>query len=264
MNGLPQYKHIILELKAKTAYIYLNKEESGNTICGKTVEELYDAFQFLAPKDDIRCVVLSNKGGDFCSGPDLTWLKNSLLLSRKESIEESLIIGKLMFMIYVFSKPVVCVVKGKASSCGIGLTSVCDIVIAEENSTFVFDEVKYGFTPSLYAPYVIKKAGESISRKLFITGLPFNSAEAKLMGLVDYIVPEAKLEEKTDEIIGELLSGSPKAIAMIKDILSHVRIMRYDEVLKYTSECVAEARENDELTEGVAAKLEKRSPKWMA
>ena len=264
MNTLPQYKSLIFEIKEKTAYIYINRPDQGNAICGKIIDELYDAFQTISLNTDIRCVVISSKGEYFCLGPDMEWLQRSVSITRKESVEESLTVGKLMFMIYTFSKPVICVVNGYAAGCGVGLLSVCDIVISSEEATLVFDEVKYGFTPSLYAPYVIKKIGESKARELFITGMPFSAAEAKTFGLVNYVVPKDKIEEKTNQLIKELLSGAPGAISMIKDVLSHVRIMRYDEVLKYTSECVADLSLNDELKEGVLSKIEKRKPNWLA
>ena len=167
-------------------------------------------------------------------------------------------------MIYSFPKPVICVVCGRVVSSGIGITSVCDIVIASEETTFIFDEVKYGFTPSLYASYVIKKIGESKARELFITGFPFTAGEAKNIGLVDYIVPKNEIEKKTDELLNEFMSGAPKAITLIKDIFLQIRTMRYDEVLKYTSECVAELKTNDELKEGILAKLENRKPNWLS
>jgi methylglutaconyl-CoA hydratase len=264
MKTIPQYKSIILEVKDKVAYIYLNRPDNGNLINGKMIEELYDSFQFMTGEDEIRCVVISSKGNNFCLGPDWDWLSNSLILSKKESIEESLTIGKLMFMVYSFPKPVMCVVTGHAAAGGVGVTSVCDIVIASEESTFVFDEVKYGYTPSLYAPYVIKKTGESKARELFITGIPFKADEAKSIGLIDFVVPKNKIEEKTKEMINEFMSGAPSAISLIKDIFLQIRTMRYDEVLKYTSECVAELKTNNELREGVTAKLENRKPNWLA
>lgn len=263
MGELPVYTSIVLELKNKTAYIYLNKPEKNNSICGMIIEELYNAFQFIESQDRIRSVVLSNKGEYFCVGPDFEWLNTSLAYSRKESVKQSLIVGKLLFMIYSFSKPVICKVNGSAAGCGVGLMSVCDIVIAAENTELIFDEVKYGFTPSLYAPYVIKKIGESRACELFITGRNFSANEAKEIGLVNYVVLKEKLDEKTESIIEQLNTSGPQSISMIKDVLAHIKIMRYDEVLKYTSECVADLKSSDETKEGISAKLANRDPGWV-
>jgi methylglutaconyl-CoA hydratase len=263
MNKLPEYQSILIEIKGSVAYIYLNRPDKGNSVCEKMIEELYDAFQFVGTNDEISCVVVSSKGEYFCLGPDMDWLKNSLTQTRKESLEESLLVGKLLFMIYTLSKPVICLVNGYAAGGGVGLISVCDIVVAGEDTEMVFDEVKYGFTPLLYAPYVIKKIGESKARELFLTGRVFKTEEAKELGLINYIGKKEELSEKVDSIINELITGAPKAIGNIKDILSHLKTMRYDEVLKYTAECVADLRASDEVKEGVLSKIEKRKPNWL-
>jgi len=263
MKDIPNYKSIILEIKENLATITINKPDTGNSICGKVIEELYDAFNSIRAEESIRNVLISSSGSIFCLGPEMTWLKESLAQSRKESLEESILIGKLMFMIYTFPKPVICKVTGNAAGCGVGLMSVCDIVITEEETELVFDEVKYGFTPSLYAPYVIKKIGESKARELFLTGRKFKAPEAKEIGLVNYLAEKNKLDSVVSSVLDELKSSGPQSVSMIKDVLSHVRIMRYDEVLKYTSECVADMRESEELKEGVNSRIEKRNPSWL-
>lgn len=262
MDFSQEYSSILLEVKDKTAYIFLNKPDKGNSLCGDTIGELYEAFQLIEKSEKIRCVVISSKSNYFCMGADVEWLQKILSAGRKESMESSLLIGKLLFMIYTFPKPVICKINGFTSSCGLGLVSVCDLVIAAEDAEMVFEEVKYGFTPSVYSPYVVKKIGENKARELFITGRVFTAKEAKDFGLVNYVASKEKLEEVLDNVISHILSNSPKSISQIKDVLSNIRIMRYDEVLKFTSECFADMSSSEELKEGINSLIEKRKPNW--
>jgi len=263
MNLIQEYENIVLEVKDKVAYIFLNKPEKGNSICGSTIGDLSDAFQLIDKSDKIRCVVISSKNDFFCKGADINWLKNILNMSKRENSEMSLLVGKLLFMIYSFPKPVICKINGYVSGCGLGLVSVCDIVIAPDDIEMVFDELKYGFTPSIYAPYVIKKIGENKAKELFITGIPFTANEAKTFGFVNFVCKREELDKTTENVINHILSCSPNSIKDIKDVISHIRIMRYDEVLKFTSESFSEVTSSDELKEGINSILENRKPNWV-
>ena len=84
-------------------------------------------------------------------------------------------------------------IHGAALGGGSGLAAVCDIVVADEAAIFGFTETKLGILPAMISPYVLQKIGASAARELFLTGMRFDAARAKAIGLVHQVVPLAEL-----------------------------------------------------------------------
>ena len=85
---------------------------------------------------------------------------------------------------------------------------------------------------------------------------------ARVAGLVNEVVPEAKLDEAVDSRVKQLLSSGPDALAWCKQLLAKAPDIPEDQVGNYTAEVIAKLRMGDEGQEGMRAFFEKRKPKW--
>jgi methylglutaconyl-CoA hydratase len=164
--------------------------------------------------------------------------------------------------------PVIGLVHGYAIGGGVGLVSVCDHVIAAEDTVFSLSEVKLGLIPACIGPFVIAKIGVSQARSLFLSGERFKGEKAARISLVHETCAVGELEARAEKVLQQVHEGGPKAIAAAKFLVHTLSrdLIREDfsKSLDFAAGELAQLRVLPEAQEGVKAFLEKRSPKWRA
>jgi methylglutaconyl-CoA hydratase len=158
--------------------------------------------------------------------------------------------------------PVIGRVHGAAVGGGAGLAAVCDIVVAEQDASFGFTEVKLGLIPAATSPFLLAKIGTSAARELFLTGARFSAARAYELGLVHAVVPLSELDATVSRYLDEIAGGGPDAIAAAKTLIRTVSGLGRDEAAPITANAIAARRTSPEGQEGLKAFLEKRTPRW--
>ncbi len=257
-----KYETIITEQEAGINTIWLNRPDVHNAMNAQMISELTEVFQNL-DDDGIRAVVLRGKGKSFCAGADLNYMKEIATFGYEENKTDSLKLAGLFRSIYECPFPTIAVVHGAAFGGANGLLTACDIVIAEENTTFAFSEVKLGIAPATIAPFVIKRIGEFGAKELMITGKRFKGPEALKWHLVNSIVSETELENTLNTFTDELKRNAPVAVRATKSLIRTVIENKQDDILEFTADLIARLRAAEEGQEGMAAFLEKRKPKWI-
>jgi methylglutaconyl-CoA hydratase len=124
-------------------------------------------------------------------------------------------------------------------------------------------EVKLGLVPAAISPYVIRKIGENKAREYFLTGVRISAQKAHEIGLINEVVPRRDLETRIEELVDQLLTSGPEALARCKELISNVLRMSTEEAREYTARMIADLRISAEGQEGMAAFLEKRKPYWV-
>ena len=114
----------------------------------------------------------------------------------------------------------------------------------------------------MISPFVLPKIGVSQARELFLTGGRIDAQRAKEIGLVHYMVTSEELDLKVLEIVEQLLSSGPQAIAECKQLLHIMESLDPRGVRSFTTQKIAEVRATPEAQEGFSAFLEKRKPAW--
>jgi methylglutaconyl-CoA hydratase len=166
-------------------------------------------------------------------------------------------------------KPVIGAVHGAAIGGGVGLVSVCDVVIATEDTQFSLSEVRLGIVPACIGPFVVAKIGASHARGLFVSAERFRADRAREIGLVHEVVQDqAALGESIEKMLGNMLQCGPKAMALAKKLVLDLswpeRRSSLRDPLAYVAQALAEVRVSPEGQEGVRAFLEKRKPAWIS
>ena len=175
------YSHITVErsFQNKVATVTMRRAEVHNALNAQLIQNLQAAFSDLSTDERLHAVVLTGDGTSFCAGADLTMMKASATFSQEQNLNDSLRMADLFDTINTCPCPVVARVNGTALGGGVGLISVCDIVIAAENARVAFSEVKLGIAPAVISPYVVRKIGETHARVLFVTGERFSPARSR-------------------------------------------------------------------------------------
>jgi len=256
------YRTILVERDGRVGRVWLDRPEVRNAFNAVMIGELREALRTLAGDDAVRVIVVSGKGGAFCAGADLAWMRDIARFTPGENLRESLDLAECLHDLYAVPKPTIARVNGPAIGGGTGFLSACDIAVASTAARFGLSEVKIGVVPAAISPYVLRRIGESRARQYFLTGERFDALRALEMGLVNFAVPPAELDAKVEEIVSSLLSSGPEALAKAKELLTRVPGMGFAEATRYTAEMIAGLRASAEAQEGMAAFLEKRKPKW--
>lgn len=257
-----KFETVVYKVDNLVARVTFNRPEVHNAFNDVMIKELTQVFKDIKARDDIRVVVLTGEGKSFCAGADLNWMRRVKDYSFDENLNESLELAELFYLIYSLPKPTIARVNGAAIGGGTGFVAVCDIAIAANDARFSFSEVKLGLIPACISPYVIRKCGEGKTREFFLTGERLTAVRALEAGLVNQMVSSSKLDVTVNDLISQLLSNGPVAIAVCKELLAKLPGMSFDEVKSYTAKVIASMRVSDEGQEGMAAFLEKRKPKW--
>ncbi|MFP4528314.1 MAG: enoyl-CoA hydratase/isomerase family protein [Candidatus Kapaibacterium sp.] len=263
MNYFPEYDTIIIDREENVARITLNRPDVHNAFNNELIDELFDVFTRLKQAEDIRCIVLTGAGKSFCAGADLNWMKGVVNYTYRQNYDESLKLARLMHLIFTHRKPVIARVNGAAIGGGVGLMSVCDILIASETAKFGLSEVRLGLVPAAISPFVMSRIGQARARELFITGERIDARRAVEIGLINYAVPPSALDAAVDEKVGMIIRNGPRAVQTVKRMIYEVSQMKYSETLEYNAEIIANLRVSEEGQEGMNAFLEKRKPYWV-
>ena len=247
--------------------VIFNRPEVRNAFNDEMIEELINLFSSIAKRDDIRLVLLEGKGKAFSAGADLNWMKKMKDYSSEENKKDSERLADLFKVMNALPQPLVALVKGHTLGGGTGILSVCDYVLAEENSKFGFTEVRLGLVPAVISPFVIAKIGESQARAYFLSGEIFKADIALRMGLIHKVVPGEVYDQECEQLISEFLKAGPKASKVAKELVFHVKSLssssKSEELTNYTCQTIAAIRNGEEGQMGMKALLQKEKAPWV-
>lgn len=248
--------------------VALNRPEIRNAFNGDLIDDLIQVFGTDVLQPAVRVVTLRGEGPGFCAGGDLKWMKASIDLSYEDNLKDTLKLTRMFQMMNECPKPLIAAVHGAAIGGGVGLVSVCDIVVAETETQFGLSEVRLGIVPACIGPFVISKIGPSHARALFMSGERFTGVRAKEVGLVHELANGADgVTARVEQLVSQLLQCGPAAMGvakkMILDLSWAERRSQLSDPLEYVARILADLRVSPEGQEGLRAFLEKRKPNWM-
>src|SRR5919107_656603 len=161
------------------------------------------------------------------------------------------------------AKPAIALVDGAALGGGCELVAACDIVIASDRSRFGQPEIKLGVFPPVAAILLPRVIGEKRARELVLTGELIEAPEALRLGLANYGVNSAQLEQKLQEVLNRLRELSAAALSMTRRALDMGRDYDLKELLaRVETLYLNELMKTEDAAEGVRAFMEKRKPTW--
>ena len=256
------YQFLAVERRGPVEYVTLNRPDVRNAFNEHVVAELTSWARQAHHDAALRVVVFAGAGKVFSAGADAAWMAKMAGYGEAENIRDARAAAEMFLAINTVPAIVIGRIHGAALGGGSGLAAVCDIVVADEAAIFGFTETKLGILPAMISPYVLQKIGASAARELFLTGMRFDAARAKAIGLVHAISPLAELDEAVSRYVDEALSASPTAIARSKALIARVLGRAPSEVIEITAEAIAAQRVSPEGQEGLNAFLNKHTPSW--
>ncbi len=230
--------------------ILLNRPEKRNALIPEMIAQLTEKLKQAETDNKIKVLIISGEGSSFCSGADLDYLNKIKDYSIIENTRDSQNLANLFIKIYNFPKPTIAAVNGAAIAGGCGIATVCDFIIADrDKSKFGYTEVKIGFIPAIVSTFLIRKIGEGKARQLLISGDIINSAEAKEIGLVNYLADDAFKEAK--DFAQKLLKNSSDSMNETKKLINKAADLSILEAVNYSINMNSITRTTKDFREGI-------------
>jgi 2-(1,2-epoxy-1,2-dihydrophenyl)acetyl-CoA isomerase len=253
------YTFIKYEVTAGVATITLNRPDVYNALNDEITFELQDALKTVAKDDLVRVVVLTGEGKAFCSGQDLKAAQGGQKRSFLQSLHKRY--NPIIRAMRTLPKPIICRLNGVAAGAGCSLALACDMIVASEEATLIEVFINIGLVPDSGSSYFLPRlTGMAKAFELCAMGSRVKADEALTLGLVNKVVPPARLDEAVTEYTNYFAQAPTKAIGLIKKMLAKSATSTLDEMLDYEAYCQEIAGSTDDYQEGVKAFLEKRKP----
>jgi len=257
MSNLSDFQLLKIHLEHPIARIGLNRPEKRNALSPQLISELSAAFDMLATDEDVRVSVLTGEGGVFCAGADLAYIQQLASLGAEQNLADSRNLKDLFYKIYAYPKFVIAQVHGAALAGGCGLATVCDVVVASDDSEFGYTETAIGFIPALVSVFLVRKIGETNARELLLSARKITAEEAYSIGMINAGIPCPQLDDYVRAYAATVARNSPTAIAMTKTMLAVTVGMGLESALEYAASMNALARATEDTQRGIAKFLSK-------
>ena len=256
-----------LELRRPTphvAEVWLNRPDIRNAMNGTLIAELASSFAALAADEDVRVVLLAAHGKAFCAGADLNFMREMADYSWEQNRADAQKLADMLWQIDQCPVPVVGRLQGDCYAGGMGLASMCDVLVASDNVTFCLSEARLGLLPATISPYVARAMGTQAARRYMVTAERFTAAQAHAMGMVHELCTPDTLDAKVAELVAAIVANGPAASRACKQLVRDVAGRELTAELRAeTARRIADIRASDEGKEGLQSFLQKRKPAWL-
>lgn len=244
--------------------IILQRPDRRNALSRQFITEIQNALNDLHRERSVRAIILTGSGTTFCAGLDL----NELLETSKQPDphpqwhEDVVQFRELLDVMLRFPKPIIAAVNGPAVAAGAGLVLACDVVVAGADATFGFPEPRRGLVAGLYAPLLEFRVGAGLAANLLLTSRTLAAEEARQLGLFHEVVSSDLAWARANEVAEQCALAAPEALALTKRMLNETIGESLSSMLSTGAAASATARTTEAASEGIAAFLEKRHPRW--
>ena len=245
-------ERVLADLSGGVLTLTLNRPEKRNALDSAMIDALLRELDRAELDAAVRVVLLRGAGPDFCAGADLAELLESTDKSPEQNAADAQRLGEVFIKIRQLSKAVVAGVRGRAFAGGCGLATACDMVVAHEEASFGYPEVKRGFVPAMVMAMLRRAVGEKVAFDLVGTGHILSAPEALKVGLVSRVLARDHFEKQLTEIVGAFAAGSGTALALIKRQLYELDGRGFEEGIALGARVNAIARATPDFRSSVA------------
>ena len=213
------------------AHVVFDNARRLNVLNPPALLDLTEAFRSLAREDDLRVVVLSGAGGRaFIGGADI----NHMAAMREAEDGRAFItlVHKLCQSIRDCPVPVICRLEGYTLGAGLEVAAACDLRIAADDAHFGMPEVKVGVPSVVEAALLPRLIGWGRTSRMLLTAENIDARKAELWGLVEEVVPAAKIAEAVERCVRSIVEATPLAVRSQKRLMRRWERLSLDEAVQ--------------------------------
>lgn len=244
--------------------IELARPEKFNCLSLEVHECISSARARFEADPDIRSILIRAQGKHFCTGADLTEVKGKL--NDPAALDHFLAFGmENLRALETSSLPVVVAVQGLCLAGGVELMLGCDVCFAAETAQFGDQHAQFGLIPGWGGSQRLTRLmGERRALDLMFSARWLKADEAKEVGLVNYIVPDADLHQAALEYCEKIATRSRPGIAEMKRLAREGADLGIDQQMRLERDAAVRALPSDDVAEGLDAFENRRVPEFKA
>ena len=248
------------ELRGRALWVWIDREARRNAMNKAVIAGIEAAVATAAADPAVRAIVLTAVGRKaFCAGADLSGGTATFTLGLDEPMTD---FGKLARLMRNVGVPVVGRINGDCVAGGMGLMSLCDLVVVADHARFGLPEAKVGVFPMQVLVFLRSQIGARHVNELCLTGELISAARAYEIGLANYVVPFEQLDARVESLLDRLAGMSPVALRRGKYAIAAMERMPFAEAIAFAETLITVTSLTSDATEGLAAFNEKRPPRW--
>jgi len=249
---------VLYEVAEGVARITLNRPAKRNALNDDLIAGLKALMRRAHEDDQVRVILLTGAGSDFCSGADLAALQKISTASVEENLEDAAALMELFMLMRSIRQPVIAAVQGRALAGGCGLASACDLVLAARSSRFGYPEVKIGFVPAMVMAILRRNVSEKRAFELLTLGNELSAEEAVNAGLANRVIDDEAFDDEVDAFVEQFSKVSGSAVALTKKLLYQIDAMSFADALRCGVDTNVTARLTKDCKQGIERFLRKR------
>ncbi|MDR6289183.1 MULTISPECIES: enoyl-CoA hydratase family protein [Inquilinus] len=235
-------RHFLWSVEGKVATVTLNRPERKNPLTFDSYAELVAVFRALAADTEIKTVVVTGAGGNFCSGGDVFEIIGPLLdRDMAGLLEFTRMTGDLVKAMRACPQPIVAAVDGVCAGAGAILAMASDLRLGTERSrtAFLFTRVGLAGCDMGACAILPRIIGQGRASELLFTGRSMGGAEAERWGFLNRLVEPEALQDEAAALARSLADGPTFAHAMTKRMLHQEWDMGVDQAIEAEAQAQA-------------------------
>jgi enoyl-CoA hydratase/carnithine racemase len=253
------YEEILFSTKGPVGFLTLNNPQKINALSKTMIAEMIHALEAVARDETINVLVIRAAGKHFCAGHNLTEMVDGGVKEYKFVFDQC---SRMMQMIHEIPQPVIAQVQGIATAAGCQLVAWCDLAIAEEGARFATPGVKIGLFCTTPMVAIARAIGRKAALEMLLTGRYFPAAEAKVLGLVNRVVPPDALAAETEALANQIAEASRFTLAIGKQGF-YAQVDQPDAAaMHYAKHTITMNLAAEDAQGGITAFLKKEKPVW--
>jgi enoyl-CoA hydratase/carnithine racemase len=243
--------------------VTLNRPERKNPLTFQSYAELRDFFYALRFATDVKCVVVTGAGGNFCSGGDVHEIIGPLTgMSMPELLEFTRMTGDLVKAMRACPQPILGAIDGICAGAGAMMALACDMRYgtAAAKTAFLFTRVGLAGADMGACALLPRLIGQGRASELLFTGRSMTAQEGLAWGFFNDLYEPADLLAQVQETARALASGPTFAHGMTKTMLGQEWAMTIDQAIEAEAQAQAICMQTQDFRRAYEAFAAKQKP----
>ena len=254
---------MIAEKSDGIGWMIFNNPERHNAVSLDMWEAVIDIIADFEHDEAVRVVVVRGVGEkSFVSGADVSKFDDERAAQNAVQRYDAVTEGAYSSL-RASSKPTIAMIQGYCIGGGANLAVCCDLRICSDTAKFAIPAARlglgYGYTRVRRLLDVVSPA---FAKEIFFTARQFGAEDARIMGLVNRVLPQGELEAYVTDYARQIAANAPLTVSSIKRIVGEALKDPMDRDLALCERLVRECFESEDYAEGRLAFAEKRKPSF--
>ncbi len=252
---------ILVRKDGPIGHVIFNNPQRHNAVSLEMWDAVGTALDDFTGDEDVRALIFSGAGGKaFVAGADISKFESERASEEAVRHYDSTT-ARIYRKIQAFPRPTIAQIDGFCIGGGVALAVCCDLRLCGEGSQFAIPAAKLGLGYGLPGVQrLVDLVGPGFAKEIFFSARRFTAAEAYAMGLVNRVVPDARVAEAASELAGTIAENAPLTIQSIKTVIGELAKDPEERDLARCEDSVRRCFASRDYVEGRRAFLEKRKP----